>query len=125
MRQIEIKGKKYDIEWNLMSQMMLEGLNETWRSMLDTKQDKHTGVFVPVRPVGFRAVITWAALCGGSDNFEHTPDWVLRQLGSDMRALEGIMAAVNAEIDDYRKFNDVRPIEGNAPAPEMTSGAKN
>lgn len=123
MRNVEINGKTYPIEWNLYSQMLLEGLKPEYQEMIKTKEG-NDGSRYPAHPTSCSAVMAWAALCGGSESFSKTPEWIIRQFGRDMKGMAALTNAVNEEIIEYQQFNALLAMpEGNAQAP-TANGAK-
>ena len=107
MTEIELKGKKYPLDWTLMSEEYVEQL-------------KMSKVLDKVGNIGKAACMAVAALRGGDWTFDKGPDWVLAQIGKDGKKMEELSNKVLALIKEFKDFNDYESnlaSKGNAQAP--------
>lgn len=74
-------------------------------------------------PYSASALMVWAALVGGSEEFNHDPEWVLRQLGRDVKLYAEVVNAAKTEFDAFAKFNNVAP-DKEKPADEGNQSAQ-
>lgn len=58
-------------------------------------------------PYSASAMLIWAALVGGSEEFDKDPEWVLRQLGRDAKLFAEVATAARKEFESFQRFNGV------------------
>lgn len=105
MKQVELNGHTYGLEWNMMAQLMLERESD----VIGSDQS----------PILQASLMVWAALHGGNENFDKGPEWALRECGKDYGKWRELLKATTAEFKEFYELNedilqpaDTIPTEG-------------
>lgn len=93
MKTITLNGKDYNVDWNLAAMMSME------RAQAQLED-------VGITPIMSSVLTMWAAMNGGDETFDKTPQWLLREVGKDMSAWNQACKSVAEEIADFHSLNE-------------------
>ena len=108
MTEITLNGKTYQMDWTVLSMAYLQNVEKR-------------ASFAELGNLTLAAVMIAAALRGGDWTFDKDADWVLSQVGHDLKKLNELSTIANNLLNEFNHLNAVES-GGNVEAPE---GAKN